>query len=220
MGGHKVRIMIKLTRRVALAALLALPTPLWAQGPTSALSPEDQALVDKAVAYLEGMNQVKGRFDQTDAKGRNATGDFFLKRPGKLRLAYDAPNSLIVVSDGALVSVLDTRLQTFEQYPLNFSPLSLFLAKNIRLDKGVKVTKVDRTPDGFSITARDGARKTAGQITLAFSDKPMALREWTVVDAQSGTTRVLLSDLTPASLDNSLFVLKDPRPKRGGGPHG
>ena len=98
------------------------------------------------------------------------------------------------------VSVLDTRLQTFEQYPLGLSPLSLFLAKNIRLDKGVKVTKVDRTSDGFSITARDGARKTAGQITLAFSESPMTPREWTVVDAQSGTTRVVLSGLKPATL--------------------
>lgn len=215
-------MMIKLSRRMALAALLALPAPLWAQAKPQAggLSPEDQALVDKAVAYLEGLSQVKGRFNQTDARGRNAAGDFFLKRPGKIRLAYDAPNSLLVASDGALVSVLDTRLQTFEQYPLGLSPLSLFLAKNIRLDKGVKVTKVDRMSDGFSITARDGTRKTAGQITLTFSDNPMALREWTVVDAQSGTTRVTLSDLKPASLDNGLFALKDPRPKRGGGPHG
>jgi outer membrane lipoprotein-sorting protein len=211
-------MMIHLSRRAALAALLVLPTPLWAQAP-GALASADQALVDKAVAYLEGMNQVKGRFDQTDARGRNTAGDFFLKRPGKLRLAYDAPNSLLVVSDGALVTVMDTRLQTFEQYPLGLSPLSLFLAKSIRLDRGVKVTKVDKTPDGFSITARDGARKTAGQITLVFSDSPMLLREWTVVDAQSGSTRVVLSGLKPAALDAGLFVLKDPRPKRAG-PHG
>jgi outer membrane lipoprotein-sorting protein len=208
-------MMIKLSRRATLAALLVLPTPLLAQAP-SGLNPADQGLVDKAVAYLEGMNQVKGRFDQTDARGRKAAGDFFLKRPGKIRLAYDAPNSLLVVSDGALVSVMDTRLQTFEQYPLGLSPLSLFLAKTIRLDKGVKVTQVERTPDGFAITARDGTRKTAGQINLVFSDNPMLLREWTVVDAQSGSTRVVLSGLKPASLEAGLFVLKDPRVKRPG----
>ncbi len=214
-------MMIKLTRRVALAALLALPTPLWAQTAPQAnpLSPDDQALVDKAVAYLQGLSQVKGRFDQTDAKNRNAKGDFFLKRPGKIRLAYDAPNSLLVVSDGARVTMMDTRLQTFDQYPLSFTPLSLFLSKNIRLDKGVKVTKVDHLPDGFSITARDGTRKTAGQIVLTFSENPMTLREWTVVDAQSGTTHVLLSGLKPATLSDDLFELKDPRPKRNG-PHG
>ena len=212
--------MIKLSRRTALAALLILPTPLWAQNaPAAAISADDQALVDKAVAYLEGMSQVKGRFSQTDAKGRVADGDFFIKRPGKLRLNYDAPNTLIVASDGARVTVMDTRLQSFDQYPLSLSPLSLFLAKTIRLDKGVKVTKVDKTANGFTITARDGSRKTAGQISLAFSENPMTLREWTIIDAKSGTTRVALSGLKSASVDDSLFVLKDPL-HHNPGPHG
>ena len=50
----------------------------------------------------------------------------------------------------------DARLTTFDSYPLAATPLSLFLARNIRLDRGVQVTKVTRMADGFSITARDG----------------------------------------------------------------
>lgn len=205
-----------LTRRSLTLALAAAPlaSPAFAQAPLSAA---DQALVDRAVAYLEGLTEAKARFVQTDARGRATTGQLFMKRPGKARFAYDPPSGLLVVSDGGVVSVQDKRLKTFDQYPLGATPLSLFLAKTIRLDKGVAVTRVSRMADGFSITARDGKKETAGQITLTFTDTPLALAGWTVTDAQNRPTRVQLQGLERAAgLDRSLFVLKDPRPKNPG----
>lgn len=206
-----------LSRRSLVAALSLLPTVGLAQAraprATGALSPEDRVLVDRAVAHLQGINSVKGRFNQTDARGRATKGDFFLKRPGKVRFAYDAPSDLLVVSDGSQVMVHDKRLKTFNAYALNMTPLSLFLAREIRLDRGVIVSDVRRFSDGFSITARDQGKGVAGQITLVFGDKPMTLREWTVVDAQGQHTRVALSGLRAANNDPALFVLRDPRPK-------
>jgi outer membrane lipoprotein-sorting protein len=205
-----------LTRRSLTLALAAAPlaSPAFAQG---ALSAADKALVDRAVAYLEGLTEAQARFVQTDARGRATTGQLFLKRPGKARFAYDPPSGLLVVSDGGVVSVQDKRLKTFDQYPLSATPLSLFLARTIRLDRGVTVTRVARLADGFSITARDGKKETAGQISLTFRDNPMALVGWTVTDAQGRPTQVQLRGLERASgLDRSLFVLKDPRPKNVG----
>jgi outer membrane lipoprotein-sorting protein len=174
-------------------------------------------LVDRAVTYLQGISEAKARFVQTDARGTSVQGTVFLKRPGKARFAYDPPSGLLVVSNGSTVSVADSRLKTFDAYPLMSTPLSLFLAKTIRLDRGVQVTRVARMSDGFSITARDIRRETAGQITLTFTDAPLALQGWSVTDAQGRATRVALSGLQPApGLDPSLFVLKDPRPKNVG----
>jgi len=205
-----------LTRRSLALALACTPFAGVAQA-QSALSPADKALVDRAVAYLEGLTEAKARFVQTDGRGRATTGQLFLKRPGKARFAYDPPSGLLVVSDGGVVSVQDQRLKTFDRYPLVSTPLSLFLAKTIRLDKGVTVTRVTRAANGFSITARDGRKQTAGQITLTFTDAPLALAGWTVTDAQNRPTRVELVDLERASgLAGSLFVLKDPRPKNPG----
>lgn len=205
-----------LTRRSLALALAAAPLagPALAQ---NALPAADQALVDRAVAYLEGLTEAKGRFLQTDARGRATTGALYLKRPGKARFDYDPPSGLLVVSDGGVVSVQDTRLKTFDAYPLSVTPLSLFLAKTIRLDRGVAVTRVTRMADGFSVTARDGKKETAGTITLTFTDAPLALAGWTVTDAQSRPTRVQLVDLKRTTgLHKSLFVLKDPRPKNIG----
>ena len=205
-----------LTRRSLTLALTAAPFAgaAWAQ---SALSAADAALVSRAVAYLEGLSQAKGRFLQTDARGRASSGALYLQRPGKARFAYDPPSGLLVVSDGGVVSVQDKRLKTFDQYPLAATPLSLFLARTIRLDRGVRIDRVARLTDGFSITARDGKKQTAGAITLNFTDQPLALSGWTVSDAQGRPTRVQLIDLQRTSgLERGLFQLKDPRPKNVG----
>lgn len=196
-----------LTLSLALAAVAA---PAFAQG---ALSPDDQALVDKAAAYLQGLSEAKGRFVQTDSAGRTSQGTFYLKRPGKARFEYDAPSGLVVVSDGAAVTVADSRLLTFTRYPLFTTPLSLFLAKTIHLDKGVSIESVARQGPDFTIVARDGHRKTAGQLALTFSDNPVQLVSWAATDAQGRTTRIRLQGLERASgLDPKLFVGKDPRP--------
>lgn len=210
--------MTRLTRRALALGLAALPLPALAQRAAAApLSAADKALVDRAAAYLEGLTEAKGRFVQTDARGAMTQGSLYLKRPGKARFEYDKPSGLLVVSDGGNVSIADSRLKTFDAYPLMATPLSIFLARQIRLDRGINVTRVARLADGFSITARDGKKQAEGQITLTFSDSPMALVGWTVTDAQGSSTRIRLTSLTKTSgLAPSLFVLKDPRPKNVG----
>lgn len=209
---------LSLTRRVLILGLAALPATALAQRPAIApLSAADRALVDRAVAYLESLTEATGRFAQTDARGVTIEGDVYLKRPGKARFAYDPPAGLLVVSDGGNVSVQNSRLKTFESYPLMATPLSLFLARQIRLDRGVVISRVARLGDGFSITARDGRKAAEGQITLTFSDNPLQLVGWTITDAQGQSTRIRLAGLQRASgLAPSLFVLKDPRPKNPG----
>lgn len=203
--------MIDMTRRAALtlgAAVMAMPLPAFA------LPAADQALVDKAIAALQAMRSVKGRFVQTDARGTRTQGSIYLQRPGKARFAYDAPSGLTVVSDGSRVSVADKRLKTFDQYPLSATPLALFLAREIRLDRGVQVTEVRRLADAFTIAARDARKQTRGQIEMTFTNSPVTLIGWTIRDAQGGQTNVRLTELAPAQIDPALFVMKDPRPTR------
>ncbi|WP_421933750.1 LolA family protein [Phenylobacterium sp.] len=207
--------MTRLTRRALALGLAALPLPALAARPAIApLSADDRALVDRAATYLQGLTEAKGRFVQTDARGTMTQGTVYLKRPGKARFAYEAPSGLLVVADGANVSVADSRLKTFDRYPLMATPLSIFLARQIKLDRGVVISDVSRLADGFTITARDGKKQAEGQITLTFSDNPLALVGWTVSDAQGQSTRIRLSGLQRASgLAPTLFVLNDPRPK-------
>ena len=190
------------TRRlaaVALAAILAAPVLAHAD-------PQDDALTSRAAAYLDGLTSVKGTFQQTDQKGVTVTGTFYLARPGRARFQYDEPSGLLITSDGKTVVLSDSHLKTLQRFPLSSTPLALFLADHIRLDKGAKVTRVDRSAGGFSVTARDGRSLTQGQITLYFDDQPIRLSGWAVVDAQGRTTRVALGPLSPSDASPDLFT--------------
>lgn len=197
------------TRR---ALLLAAPALMLA-GPALALPAADQALVDKAVAWLQGLPSARGRFVQTDPRGSVTQGAIYLQRPGRARFEYDPPSSLLVVSDGKVVSVADKRLKTVNRYFLNQTPLKLFLADEIRLDRGVTVTRVNRLADGFDLTAQDRVGKTRGQIVLTFGDNPMQLLGWKITDARNAETQVRLTSLVRVSdLDPGLFRAPFPQP--------
>jgi outer membrane lipoprotein-sorting protein len=199
----------KTTRRALLAAAPALLLPARAM----ALDADDQALVDKAVAYLQGLPAAKGRFVQTDSRGSVTHGAVYLQRPGRARFEYDPPSSLLVVSDGRVVSVANKRLKTVSRYFLSQTPLKLFLADEIRLDRGVTVSRVNRHADGFDLTAQDRAGKTRGQIVLTFADSPMQLVGWKITDARNAATTVRLTSLVRASgFDPGLFKAPFPQP--------
>lgn len=210
--------MRKVAASAVAFALFALTGAANAQAPAARaeaaapLTAADQALVDRAVAYLEAMSSVSGRFVQTDARGTVTQGSVALQRPGKARFEYEPPSGLLVVAGNGVVSVFDSRLKTFDSYPIRSTPLGLFLAGRIKLDGGVKVTRVTRLSDGFSLTAEDPKKQTRGSITLNFSDRPLALLGWSLIDPRGSLTRVRLVDLKPvAQLDQRQFTIKDPR---------
>lgn len=197
----------------AIAAVSALPAAAQ-----TALSDADRATLSQAQTYLQNLTTAQGTFVETGPGGQRRTGRFYLQRPGKMRFEYTDPAGLLVVSDGSNVKRYDPRLNNFQQVPLGTTPLSTFLARNVRLDQGVRIDRVTRMQSGaFAITARDQRRPKEGSVILAFAGNPLRLQEWTITDSQGARTRTQLTTLTPASgLNASLFRLTDPtrRPSR------
>ena len=186
---------------VALVALTLAPLAAHAAD----LTPDQQALVQRAGDYLQSLRTVTGRFTQTAANGATTGGTLWLQRPGKARFQYDPPAGLLVVSDGHFVGVTDTRLKTFNEVPLRNTPLALLLGEQVRFDR-VNVTDVEQSADGFALTARNAQ----GRITLRFGDDPVALKGWTLTDGQGRKTRVALGPLSPADhLAAGLFYIRD-----------
>ncbi|MDP3404791.1 MAG: outer membrane lipoprotein carrier protein LolA [Brevundimonas sp.] len=197
---------------LAVAGLAALPATAQ-----TALSAEDRATLAQAQTYLQALTSAQGTFIETGAGGQRRQGRFWLQRPGKMRFEYTDPAGLLVVSDGNNVKRYDPRLNVFRQVPLGATPLSTFLARNVRLDQGVRIDRVTRMASGaFALTVRDGGRPNDGSVVLAFSGTPLRLQEWTITDAQGARTRTQLTALTPASgLAPGLFQLSDPTRRPG-----
>lgn len=197
-----------------LASVGGLVAPADAQ---AALSAADRTLVQQAQTYLQGLTAAQGSFVETGPNNVARQGRFYLSRPGKMRFEYTNPAGLLVVSDGYNVKRYDPRLNSFQQVPLGRTPLSVFLARNVRLDQGVRIDRVNRLAGGaFSIVARDSRRPNDGQVVLTFAGSPLRLTEWTITDAQGARTRTQLTALQPASnLSARLFQLSDPTRRPG-----
>jgi outer membrane lipoprotein-sorting protein len=192
------------------SALIPMQTRAADAGDVAADSP---ALVRKAEAYLDGLRGAEGGFTQTDPRGQVTHGRFFMLKPGRARFQYDPPAGLLVVSDGANVSIYDRKLKTFDQYPLAQTPLALLLSRDVDFEGRVLATVADQTPKSFALDLRDAKHPSDGRLRLDFSASPMALTGWTVVDAQNQRTTVKLSGLTVKSaFAPGLFVLHNPAP--------
>jgi outer membrane lipoprotein-sorting protein len=215
------------SRRALLFSLMALAaTPALAAGKNDFdiyvhapdFNAADQARITKATAYLQNLGTASGRFEQTDFRGRITQGNWYLSRPGKMRFEYDPPSSLLIVSDGKQVKMWDPRLQSLDSYPLSETPLSLFLARQIRFDLGVIVTQVTSNATGFTLKARDRRKQVEGFVTLGFNQAPdgtVALRDWTVVDQQGRPTTVkLITFQRDSAAKADLFVLNKSQAKK------
>ena len=202
----------------ALALGLAATVPAAAQAPgfrtPYALSPQDRDAAERAAAYLQSLETVSSRFEQTAPDGGVTHGTLYLQRPGKARFEYDPPARMLIVSDGHTVALSDLRLKSFDRAPLSATPLNILLAKQVRLDRGVKIGRVDRNAEGFALTAVDIAHQAQGRLVIYFGDAGgrLALKGWNVVDPQGRLTKVRLGELQPRSgLSPDLFEVRDPR---------
>jgi len=166
-------------------------------------------------ASLNNTGSFQGRFTQYGADGSVASGRVTIQRPGRVRFEYDAPNPLLIVSDGVTLVQQDRALETFDRVPLAATPLNYFLKENVRLQDDTEVISLQKLPDQWRVTSRDGSGEMAGEITLVFDPGTLALRQWVITDEFGGQTTVQLSDLQyNQRVDPRLFILRDEREDR------
>ncbi len=169
--------------------------------------PADLARVDAA---LNNTLSFSGRFAQYAADGSFEQGQIYLQRPGKVRFEYDAPNPLLIVSDGVTMTQQDKQLETVDRVPLASTPLNFFLKENVNLARDTEVVSLQKTYNEWRVAARDGSGEMDGVITMIFDARTLSLKEWVIADGFGGNTRVILSELKyNERLNPRLFVLRD-----------
>lgn len=167
----------------------------------------DQLSLNAISAYLNDLKTAQGAFTQINDDGSISTGKLYISRPGRMRFEYDPPEQALVIAEASAVVIIDKKSnQPPETYPLNRTPLSLILARNINLARARMVT--DHRFDGTAtiVTAQDPENPEYGNIQMSFTDNPVELRQWIVNDANGSTTTVILGEFeTGMSLSSTLF---------------
>lgn len=196
---------------LAAAAVLvaAIAGGTWATASPAPLSDADRADVERVEKYLNAIVTMKSRFLQASSSGNYSEGTFFLSRPGKMRIEYDPPVQFLIVADGTWLIYLDKEIDQLTHVPLGMTPADILVQEDLSLLSGdLVVTGVERGPGVLGVTV---ARREDdnGSLTLIFSDKPLQLKKWIVVDPQGIKTSVsLLSARRDISLDPKLFNIK------------
>lgn len=187
-----------------------------AVGAAGSTATAGEAEIAAAEAYLNGIRTMKARFVQTANDGKQVTGAFMMKRPGRLRFQYDAPVTDFIVADGTFIHYYDGQMKQGSSALISKSLADFFLRKDLKLAGDVRVSDIQRQDNLLLLTIVQAKKDLSGSLVLAFTENPLTLKKWQVLDSQGGVTQIELSDVeTGISLDNKMFDYYDPERKKG-----
>jgi outer membrane lipoprotein-sorting protein len=181
----------------------------------SALTAQDRADMQRIEQYLNGIRTLTARFQQFNDEGGTTGGALSVSRPGRMRFEYDKPVPILLLADGTFVVYIDYSLKQVTYLPIGSTPAWFLLRDNISLTDGITVTKFEHGPGVLRLSVVENKSPENGTLTLVFADKPLELKQWTIVDQQGKTTTVALTNVeTGKPLDPKLFTFDDPRSKK------
>jgi outer membrane lipoprotein-sorting protein len=206
-----------MSRRALMATGIACGAALLAAGADAAgppvpvaLTPQDTADLQRIAAYLNSIRTMYARFQQVSAGGGTANGQLWMARPGRMRFEYDPPSPILLLADMFYVYYVDKELVQMSKVGLKSTPAWLLLRDPITFSDLV-VTRFERGANALRITVVEKTEPDSGSLTMVFSDRPLTLRQWSIVDQQRKTTTVSLYDAQfGMALDPKLFVYQDP----------
>ena len=182
---------------VAAIAMIAAPVSAVQSGAPT---------ISQVERHIASTNTMTANFTQTDGKGRSISGTLSMKRPGKVRFEYNPPEHALVLAWSGAVYVFDRKVGGQpETYPLNQTPLSIILDRNVNLAQAGMVTGHQYDGTATIVTAQDPKRPEYGSIQMKFTGNPVELRQWVIRDGNGSTTTVVLGGLEKTSLPNSVF---------------
>jgi outer membrane lipoprotein-sorting protein len=196
----------KIARALVPVAIVALAAPA-----AGAESPDRARLR----AHIGSVQSMTANFMQIDARGRSATGKMQLKRPGRVRFAYDG-GDLLLVANGKTLTLVDYQVGQKSSWPLNRTPLGVLLSGSPDLKGRAQIVPSENS-NIVSVRARDPAQY--GSLTLVFLRSPSApgglqLYGWTAIDGQNRRTTVKLSSVRyNVPVPESAFTYAEPKKK-------
>lgn len=195
-------------RRLFLPVLAAALAAAPAAGPGRAaeLDARERADLARVEAYLDGIGTLRARFAQRASTGETASGVLHLARPGRMRFEYDPPSPILLVASGGFLVFVDNELEQVTHIPLGSTPLAALVGGEADLAEDHDVLAVERGEGALTVVLAMKDDPQAGSARLLFSDRPLALRRWTVRDAQGIEVQVTLLEVERGmALDPELF---------------
>jgi len=156
----------------------------------------DRISLNKISDYINGLTTLQADFEQINSDGSIDRGKLYIRRPGRMRLEYTAPNNALVIAGAGSVAIFDDKSKNGPTlFPLKKTPLNLLLKKNVDLSKNEMITEHTANNENTFIVAKDPKRKSQGSIKMMFSNSPVSLQGWTITNQSNQKTKIILDKL-------------------------
>lgn len=200
-------LFLQCCRALGAALLVLVGATLATAAPVPAvLTAQDTLQLQRIAAYLNGIRTMTARFQQIANNGAASTGQLWVARPGRMRFEYQPPNPITLLADSVSVYYWDKQLNQTSKYELRSTPAWFFLRDPVSFGADVIVTRFEQAGAVSRVTVVESAQPDSGSLTLVFSENPLSLRQWIVVDQQAKTTTVSLSAVQfGMALDPTMF---------------
>jgi outer membrane lipoprotein-sorting protein len=197
----------------ALSIVLALGGPAGA-AEAAVLSKADRADLKRIEIYMNALDTIQSRFVQANPDGSYSEGTMYLRRPGRLRFEYDPPDPYLIITRGKWFIYIDTDLDHATYLPLEKTPAYFIVRENIRFGGKLRVTALRRGENVLRVELEQTDQPDAGRVMLIFTDSPLQLRKWRIVDALGNLTdTTLINPRYGLPLADELFVYEEPEPE-------
>ena len=209
------RRLVPIRAALALLAAIFLAAPMVSGAlPGTALAQGMETRADitaRIERYLNSITTLRARFLQISPAGDIARGTVLMSRPGKMRIDYDPPVPVLIVTEGSWLMLYDKELEASSYTSLNDSLAGFLVRPRIQLGGDVMVRDLDRGKGVIRVTMVRRDAPESGALTLVFGEKPLSLRQWTIVDGRGGETRVALENpLFNGKIDAKEFEFTPP----------
>ena len=152
--------------------------------------------LNKISDYINGLTTLQADFEQINSDGSIDRGKLYIRRPGRMRLEYRAPNNAIVIAGAGSVAIFDDKSKNGPAlFPLKKTPLNLLLKKNVDLYTNEMITEHTANNENTFIVAKNPKRKSQGSIKMVFSNSPVSLQGWTITNQSNQKTKIILDKL-------------------------
>ncbi|MBL96069.1 MAG: Outer-membrane lipoprotein carrier protein [Alphaproteobacteria bacterium MarineAlpha3_Bin5] len=161
------------------------------------LSQENKPILEAVEKYLNSISTLEAKFIQVSSNGDHYEGTLKLSRPGNLRIDYKPPYPVVILADHSYLTYFDTKLRQVSNIDINQTPLSILLEKQFSFsNSGVSLEKFKHQNGVIQVSVAQTNNPQNGKLTLIFSDTPIELRKWAILDSRDITTNVALVETT------------------------
>ena len=167
----------------------------------------DPISLEKLTLYMNNIKTLEANFQQINNDNSVSTGSLLLKKPGKLRMKYEEPNESLVLVSSGFVTIFDLKSNALPQnFALENSPFRILLFSDLSLEMVNMDVNYNSEESKTMLTVKDLENQNKGYIEMTFTDNPIVLKKWLLVNSMEEKIIVKLTNVSlGGNMSNSLF---------------